>query len=107
MAVVPQETEVSFPFSVMEVVMMGRHPHLGRFEQESEYDYEIARSAMEKANCWHLKDRSILELSGVGTAEGDLASEHWPANPASFCWMSRLLTLISVLNWKCLLCFKK
>jgi iron complex transport system ATP-binding protein len=64
MAVVPQETEVNFPFSVMEVVMMGRHPHLGRFEQESEHDYEIVRSAMEKANCWHLKDRSILELSG-------------------------------------------
>jgi len=64
MAVVPQETEVSFPFSVMEVVMMGRHPHLGRLQRESEHDYQIARSAMEKANCWHLKDRSILELSG-------------------------------------------
>jgi iron complex transport system ATP-binding protein len=64
MAVVPQETEINFPFSVMEVVLMGRHPHLGRFEQESEQDYEIVCTAMEKAGCWHLKDRSILELSG-------------------------------------------
>ena len=63
-AVVPQESEIHFPFSVLEVVMMGRHPHLGRFAQESEEDIKIVREAMESANCWHLKDRSVLELSG-------------------------------------------
>jgi iron complex transport system ATP-binding protein len=63
-AVVPQEIEMHFPFSVMEVVLMGRHPHLDRFDRESEHDYEIVRKSMESANCWHLKDRNVLELSG-------------------------------------------
>lgn len=63
-AVVPQETEMHFPFTVLEVVMMGRHPHIERFDRESEDDFKIVRNAMESANCWHLKDRNILELSG-------------------------------------------
>ncbi|HBI27932.1 MAG TPA: heme ABC transporter ATP-binding protein, partial [Peptococcaceae bacterium] len=63
-AVVPQETEVNFPFTVLELVMMGRHPHLGRFDQENKQDFEIVRQAMESANCWHLRDRNALELSG-------------------------------------------
>lgn len=63
-AVVPQETEVHFPFTVLEVVLMGRHPHLERFNRESEEDFEIVRKAMKSANCWHLKDRNVLELSG-------------------------------------------
>ncbi len=63
-AVVPQETEVHFPFTVMEVVLMGRHPHLDRFDRESDRDFEIVQNAMESANCWHLKDRNVLELSG-------------------------------------------
>ncbi|MDH7576281.1 MAG: heme ABC transporter ATP-binding protein [Bacillota bacterium] len=63
-SVVPQEATVSFPFSVYEVVMMGRHPHLGRFIRESERDFAIVREAMDAANCWHLRDRNILEISG-------------------------------------------
>jgi iron complex transport system ATP-binding protein len=63
-AVVPQDTEVNFPFTVLEVVMMGRHPHLGRFIHESEQDFEIVRQAMESVHCWHLRDRNALELSG-------------------------------------------
>jgi iron complex transport system ATP-binding protein len=64
LAVVPQETEVHFPFTVLEVVTMGRHPHLKRFERESEKDFEIVRKAMESADCWRLRERNILELSG-------------------------------------------
>ncbi len=63
-AVVPQEIEMHFPFTVMEVVLMGRHPHLGRFDSEDEDDYKIAEQAMKDANCLHLKERSVLELSG-------------------------------------------
>ncbi len=63
-SVVPQETSVSFPFTAYEVVMMGRHPHLGRFARESKRDFALVREAMEAANCWHLRDRSILEISG-------------------------------------------
>ena len=34
MAVVPQETHLAFEYSVLEVVLMGRYPHLGAFEIE-------------------------------------------------------------------------
>jgi iron complex transport system ATP-binding protein len=64
MAVVPQDSAVGFNFSVMDVVLMGRNPHLGAFQMESQKDVEIARKAMELTNTWHLAGRSIHELSG-------------------------------------------
>ncbi len=64
MAVVPQETSVGFNFSVMDVVLMGRNPHMGRFQMESAKDVEIARHAMELTNSWVLAHRPINELSG-------------------------------------------
>ena len=39
--VVPQNNEIRFPFSVMDVVMMGRSPALQTFERESKEDMEI------------------------------------------------------------------
>ena len=32
MAVVPQETQLAFEYTVLEIVLMGRHPHLGLFD---------------------------------------------------------------------------
>ncbi|CAJ38033.1 heme ABC transporter ATP-binding protein [Methanocella arvoryzae] len=64
MAVVPQDTNVDFNFSCLDIVLMGRHPHLGRFAVEGKKDYDIARQSMELTNTWHLKDRNISELSG-------------------------------------------
>jgi iron complex transport system ATP-binding protein len=64
LAVVPQETTVGFNFSVMDVVLMGRNPHMGRFQMESQKDLDIARHAMELTNSWVLADRHINELSG-------------------------------------------
>jgi len=63
-AVVPQETLVEFPFSVMEVVLMGRSPHLGSFAFEDDRDLQIARAAMTRAGVLELAARSIHELSG-------------------------------------------
>lgn len=63
-AVVPQETAIELPFSVTEVVLMGRAPHLGRFAFENPRDLAIARSAMARTGVLDLADRSILELSG-------------------------------------------
>lgn len=63
-AVVPQSTTVSFPFSALEITLMGRAPHLGGLELESEKDLEIAKEAMKKTGTWELKNRSIHELSG-------------------------------------------
>jgi len=63
-AVLPQESTLEFEFSCEEVVMMGRAPHLGRFETESERDRAVVRGAMERTGTWELRSRAVLELSG-------------------------------------------
>ena len=63
-AVVPQDTLVAFDFSVLEIVLMGRSPRLGRFAIESNRDTEIALDALKRTGTEHLKDRQINALSG-------------------------------------------
>ncbi len=63
-AVVPQDTVIEFPFSVTEVVLMGRSPHLGGFAFEGDRDLAVARAAMQRTGVLHLAQRSIHELSG-------------------------------------------
>jgi iron complex transport system ATP-binding protein len=64
LAVVPQETAWAFSFTSLEVVLMGRNPHLGRLQSAGPHDLEVARHAMEQAHVWHLADRPVTELSG-------------------------------------------
>jgi iron complex transport system ATP-binding protein len=64
MAVVPQDGSVGFSFAALDVVLMGRNPHLSRFQMENEKDMAIARKAMKLTNTWHLAQRPINELSG-------------------------------------------
>lgn len=63
-AVVPQETAMSFPFSVAEVVLFGRTPHLGGFAFEGDPDLAAARRAMERTRVTHVSGRAVTELSG-------------------------------------------
>ncbi len=63
-AVVPQETALDFPFSVLEVVLMGRAPHLGGFGFEGDHDVAAAERAMERTGVTELADRFFHELSG-------------------------------------------
>jgi iron complex transport system ATP-binding protein len=63
-AVVPQETRLSFEYSVLEVVLMGRYPHLGAFELESRQDLAIAREALAATGTLALEDRLFPTLSG-------------------------------------------
>ncbi len=62
--VVPQNGGITFPFTVLDVVLMGRMPSLKRFEKESERDIEIVREAMEMTSVTYLADREIDEISG-------------------------------------------
>ena len=62
-AVVPQEPAFAFPFSVLEVVLMGRHPHLEGLRFESERDIALATAALERCGALELAERNILELS--------------------------------------------
>jgi iron complex transport system ATP-binding protein len=63
LAVVPQEPKFSFPFTALEVVLMGRHPHLAGLAFESDRDIELARDALESCGVPHLESRAIHELS--------------------------------------------
>jgi len=63
-AVVPQETLVAFDFTVMEIVLMGRLPRLGRFAIEGARDVNIAMEALKQTGTAHLADRQINALSG-------------------------------------------
>lgn len=63
-AVVPQDTLIEFPFSVTEVVLMGRSPHLGGFAFEGDRDVQVARAVMQRTGVLDLAHRSIHELSG-------------------------------------------
>ena len=63
-AVVPQETHATFEFSVIDIVLMGRYPHLGPFELEGQADLEIARQALDATGTAHLEMRPFGSLSG-------------------------------------------
>jgi iron complex transport system ATP-binding protein len=63
-AVVAQETQLLFPFSVLETVLMGRSPYLGHLMFESEKDLEIAKKAMEWTKVFPFSERPMDELSG-------------------------------------------
>lgn len=63
-ATVPQEMTIAFDFTVQEVVLMGRTPHLKRFTGEDAADFSIVEQAMRRARVLHLKERSITQLSG-------------------------------------------
>lgn len=64
-AVVPQSSSTDFPFTVRDIVLMGRIPHLQRRALFSHReDSEIVLSAMMASGCAHLADRPFSELSG-------------------------------------------
>ena len=63
LAVVPQEPRFGFPFSVLEIALMGRHPHLAGLAFESEADIALAREALERCGAIEFADRPIQELS--------------------------------------------
>ena len=69
-ALVPQEFQQVFPFTVMETVLMGRYPRRqagswsAGFGWESAEDLIVARQMMEYMDILHLADRVVLDLSG-------------------------------------------
>ena len=87
MAVVPQETQLAFDYSVLEVVLMGRYPHLGAFQVEGPADFDIARDALRATGTVGLQDRSFATLSGGEKQRVIIASAlaqiRMPAGPAA------------------------
>jgi iron complex transport system ATP-binding protein len=62
-AYVSQETVCAFSFSVLDIVLMGRYPHLGRFRTESKNDLEVARKSLEAVGCIELLSKDIDRIS--------------------------------------------
>jgi iron complex transport system ATP-binding protein len=63
-AVVPQETHLAFDYTALEVVLMGRYPHLGAFAFEGQDDLSAAEAAMETTGTAELAARPFATLSG-------------------------------------------
>lgn len=63
-AVVPQEHEPPFPYSVYDVVLMGRAVHVGMFSVPSKKDCKKAQEAIEIVAISHLKDKPYTKISG-------------------------------------------
>jgi len=64
MALVPQETNFNFPFTVLDTVLMGCHPRIPRFARPSESDMAQVHAAMETMDLEQFSNRTIPELSG-------------------------------------------
>jgi iron complex transport system ATP-binding protein len=63
-ALVPQNFYINFPFTVREVVMMGRYPHIARFAKPDAEDIRIVDAVMKKTGTVQFAHRFITELSG-------------------------------------------
>jgi iron complex transport system ATP-binding protein len=72
-AVVPQETQPAFDYTVIEMALMGRHPHLGRFELEGPDDLAAVERALGTTGVAHLADRMFSTLSGGEKQRGVIA----------------------------------
>lgn len=64
LALLPQIIDDIFPATVMDTALIGRHPHIGRFQWESEEDRAVAKRALADVGLDTLADRDIFTLSG-------------------------------------------
>ncbi len=63
-AVVPQSEEIVFPLTVLELVAMGRYPHVGPWRREREVDRRAVRRALERCDIAEFATRPLATLSG-------------------------------------------
>jgi iron complex transport system ATP-binding protein len=59
-----QEHQATFPFTVLDVVLMGRTPHLHAFGGPSPQDQDLALETLDEIGMLRFKDRPYTELSG-------------------------------------------
>lgn len=81
-AVLGQSPSLTFPFRVLDVVLLGRSPHAGRSRRES--DLAIAEAALRETDTLHLAARAYTTLSGGERQRVQLArvlAQVWPEMP--------------------------
>ena len=64
LAYVPQTHREAFGYSVYDVVLMGRLPHISFFSRYGESDRRIAAESIAKMGIQHLAERPYTEISG-------------------------------------------
>jgi iron complex transport system ATP-binding protein len=74
LALLPQNVEDPFPASVIETVLLGRHPHIPRWQWESARDLTIASEALVAVGLAGYEDRDVLTLSGGERRRAALAA---------------------------------
>ncbi len=62
-AAVGASESIVFPFTIEQVVLMGRAPYAGPLSGDSKQDLATARECMELTGVWHLADRRVTQLS--------------------------------------------
>lgn len=59
-----QNTNITFDFKCIDIVILGRYPYLSRFANYTEKDIQIAEKYMRLTNTLELKNKFIKNLSG-------------------------------------------
>ena len=105
---IPQGHVPSFPFTVFDVVLMGRSPYVNITSSPKEKDREIAMNALETLGIEDLEDKSYTSLSGgerqlvflarVLAQEPDLLILDEPTNHLDFGNQIKLLEIIEQLS---------
>lgn len=63
-AYVPQAKGLTYGYSALDMVVLGRSAHIGTFTQPGKEDFELAEKAMEEVGILYLKDKSCTKMSG-------------------------------------------
>lgn len=60
----PQQQQDAFSATALEIALVGRHPHMGRWAWESSHDVELAYAALDQVGMRSMADRDVHTLSG-------------------------------------------
>ena len=74
LAMLPQNIEDPFPATVLETVLLGRHPHIARWQWESARDLAIASDALASVGLSGHAERDVMTLSGGERRRAALAA---------------------------------
>ncbi len=63
-AVISQNEQIKFPFTCLEVILMGRKPHIGKFGKYNDDDFQIVHDVMELTDTVRFQDTLLQKLVG-------------------------------------------